>query len=378
MVFAGLLSAILAAPGCGGGAEPQPAPDGRFKAAESRPRGPLAPPAEAGPPGRLRLEVLDLAGVGEATLVRCPCPGAGHWLLVDAGGPDEAGGAERFQRALAARLPAGERLEVLVVTHEDPAHLGGAAAVLAAHPVGLYVDNGRAAAGDPTWRAAEEALAARPPEHYLNVRREGQAVLDIDFCPRPDVGAEVLRQAGFGQTRFADEASVVVRVVHGQAVAVLMGDAGRDQEEALLRQPELLPRLRCDLLRVGNGGDRGSSTAAFLEVARPRLAAIACPPPAQGVNKHLGLPKKAVLDRLAPWLEPRPGGPGEVRVCDDEASPPAETDELGDPIEEEALVVEAGWVGSWTTLSVEEAVWITAGTGDLRFESDGVRFARVD
>lgn len=378
MMMSSLL--CLVAWGCGG---PEPAPaedDGRFKAAHSRPRGPLAPLSDAPPGGRLRLTVLDLGGPGEATLVRCPCPGPGHHLLVDSGAADTLGtGSQvRFQRTLGAHLPEGARLEVLVSTHEDAAHLGGVPWLLEAHPVDLYVDNGRAAPQDPVWSAAEAALEARPPAHYLNVRRAGEAVLDIDFCPRPDVSAEVLRAPGFGHTRFADEASVIVRVVHGQAVALLMGDAGREEESALLRQPELRERLGCDLLRVGNGGDRGSSTPELLEAARPRLAAIACPPPAQGLNKLLGHPRKVTFDRLAAHLAPRPGGALELRMCDDEASPPPMTDELGDPIESDSLETEAGWTGLWVTLPVERAVWITAGRGDLRFESDGERFSPAE
>lgn len=371
-----MMMALLAlgGPGCGG-PDPQPEDDGRFKPAISRPRGPLTPTPGTG--GALTLRVLDLQGPGEATLVRCPCPGDGHWLVIDAGASDArgAGSEERFRRQLAAQLPAGARIEVLVATHEDPSHVGNLAWLLETHPVGLFVDNGRAAPRDPSWAAAEEALAAHPPAHYLNVRREGQAVLDIDFCPRTDVQAEVLRAPGFGQTRFADEASVVVRVVHGQAVALLMADAGREEEDALLRQPELRARLACDLLRVGNGGDRGGSTPSFLEAARPRLAAIACPPPAQGLNRMLGHPRKVVLDRLAPFLAARPEGPGELKVCDDEVEPPPMTDEFGEPIEGEELNPEAAYVGAWVTVPVDRLVWATAGKGDLVFVSDGERFS---
>lgn len=369
------LPALLACAGCGGPA-PSPEDDGRFKATPVRPRPPLQPLAEA-PPGRLQVEVFDLGGRGEAALVRCPCPGGPHRLLIDAGAAEsaEVGGEERFRRALEARLPAGQGLDVLVVTHEDPAHLGGVPWLLGRGPVGLYVDNGRTARGDAVWEACEQALAEHPPAWYLDVRRAGGSVLDVDFCPRADVGAEVLRFPGFGHSRFADEASVIVRVVHGEAVALFMGDAGREEEQALLRQPDVRARLRCDLLKAGNGGDRSSSTAELLEVARPRLAAIACPPPAQGLNRHLGHPHKVVLDRLGRSLDPRPGGAVTVRACDDEAAPPPATDELGDPIEVEGMIAEDDWSGAWVPVSLERGVWLTAGGGDLRFESDGMRFS---
>lgn len=361
---------------------PPPPPDGRFKAGPSgtsRARGPLAPLEGEG--GKLALDILDLRGTGEAALVRCPCPGAPHRLLVDAGAADavEKSGEARFQKALAALLPPGESIDVLLVTHEDPAHLGGVPWLLETYRVGMYVDNGRAAKNDASWLRAEEALAAFPPAHYLNVRREGEPVVEVDFCPRADVTAEVLRPAGFGHTRFADEASLVVRVVHGDAVAVLAGDAGREEEEALLRDPLLTAKLACDLLKVGNGGDRASSTPAFLAASHPRVAAIACPPAGVGRNRQLGHPQKVVLDRLAKHVQDRPGGKVTLRVCDDTAPPPAETDELGEPMPEpEGVTMDIDWAGAWRDVEVDRAVWLTAGMGDLRFESDGRRFGLAE
>ena len=354
-------------------------PDGRFKAEGSRPRPPLV--AAEGEGGKLTIDLFDLAGTGEAVLVRCPCPGAPHRLLIDAGAADavDKGGEARFQKALGALIPAGESIDVALVSHEDPAHLGGVPWLLETYRVGMYVDNGRTARNDATWNRAEEALRAFPPPYYVNVRREGGPVVEVDFCPRTDVTAEVLRPAGFGHTRFADEASLIVRVVHGEAVALLTGDAGREQEESLLRDPLLTERLRCDLLKVGNGGDRASSTPAFLAAAQPRIAAIACPPAGVGKNRQLGHPTKVVLDRLAKHLQDRPGGKVTLRVCDDTAPPPAQTDELGEPIPEpEGVTMDIDWAGTWRDVEIDRAVWLTAGMDDLRFESDGRRFGLAE
>ncbi|MCW3014164.1 MAG: hypothetical protein JWO02_1256, partial [Solirubrobacterales bacterium] len=90
----------------------------------ARPPGTPRPP----PPTGLRVTFLDV-GQGDATLLQVP----GHAVLVDTGPPDSP---------LLTRLAhAGvHRLDVLVVTHAQADHDGGAADVLAAMPVALVLD----------------------------------------------------------------------------------------------------------------------------------------------------------------------------------------------------------------------------------------------
>jgi competence protein ComEC len=103
----------------------------------------------------LELHFLDV-GQGDAIAIRTP---ADRWVLVDAGPRDDRydAGARRvlpFLRAHGVR-----RLEAMVLTHPHADHIGGAATVLRAMPVGRLIDPGKAV-GSPiyleTLRAAEE------------------------------------------------------------------------------------------------------------------------------------------------------------------------------------------------------------------------------
>ena len=128
-----------------------------------------APPTAASPPRGLRVTFLDV-GQGDATLLQH----RSTTVLVDTGPPDGP---------IVARLRrAGvRRLDLLVVTHAQADHDGGAAAVLRAMPVGLVLD-GRDGVRD----AAGARLAAEARR-----RRVAMAV--------PDAG-QVLQTGGCGCT----------------------------------------------------------------------------------------------------------------------------------------------------------------------------------
>src|SRR5207247_6424566 len=110
----------------------------------ARSAGPGAPSAP--PAGVLRISFLDI-GQGDATLVQHD----GAAVLVDTGPP---GGP-----ILARLRAAGVRgLDVLVVTHAQADHEGGAGAVLSRYPVRVLVDGGVGAA-TPEHRALAAAAA---------------------------------------------------------------------------------------------------------------------------------------------------------------------------------------------------------------------------
>ena len=121
----------------------------------TRPR-PIPGPAA----GVLRLAFLDI-GQGDATLVQS----GGHAMLVDSGPPD--GPVTQRLRHLGV-----QRLDVLVGTHAQADHIGGADRVLHALPVAVVLDGRdgiREQQGDEMVRAA--ATGAR-----IVAARAGQAI----------------------------------------------------------------------------------------------------------------------------------------------------------------------------------------------------------
>jgi competence protein ComEC len=226
--------------------------------------------------GRLRVTFLDV-GQGDATLVELP---DGARLLVD-GGP---AGPRRFdvgERVLAPFLwnLGVRRLDVVAMSHSDPDHAGGLAAVVRHFAVGEFWETGRWGAGVGD---LERALAeARPPRRLARAGDRvwaGQGLI------------QVLHPAGTGEPDENDD-SLVLRLDWRGVSVLLTGDLGARGEEALLRRG---PPLRALVVKVAHHGSRGSSGAAFLDAARPAVAVISA-----GPGNPFGHPAAETLGRLA-------------------------------------------------------------------------------
>ncbi len=227
--------------------------------------------------GSLTLHVLDV-GQGDAIAMRTP---RGRWVLVDAGPRSAAGDAGRAVVVPFLRRQGVQRLAVLVVSHGDADHLGGAPAVLRqldpelvlepGQPLGtrLYLEYLAALdAGGVPWRAA----------------RAGDTLV-ID-----SVVVAVLHPTARWLERRVEpnENSVVLRVSYGCFDAVLTGDIGEPAERVLLQSVG-----QSEVLKVGHHGSAGSTTPEWLDAVAPAAAVISV-----GRNAY-GHPAATVLRRLA-------------------------------------------------------------------------------
>jgi competence protein ComEC len=204
--------------------------------------------------GRLRVIFLDV-GQGDATLIELP---EGRRLLVD-GGP---GGARRFdvgERVLAPFLwnrPV-RRLDVVALSHSDADHVGGLAAILRHFTVGEFWENGSwGPAAEETLQALERSRTPRRVLHAGSRLWMGEALVTV---LNPDGG----------ERTDANDKSLVLRLDWRGVSLLLTGDLGWEGEERIRRQAG---PLRVTMLKVGHHGSRFSSSAPFLDVARPALA----------------------------------------------------------------------------------------------------------
>ncbi|MEY2533754.1 MAG: competence protein ComEC, partial [bacterium] len=209
----------------------------------------VAPPPAPGPPAGLRVTFLDV-GQGDATLIQHRRAS----VLVDSGPPD--GGIVERLRAAGVR-----RLDLLVVTHAQADHDGGAAAVLRAMPVGLVLD-GRDGVREPLGErmAAEARRRAVPralPEAGQTLRT-GAIELRVLW--------PALNRPGEAGGDPNDRAIVAVARV-GRVRVLLTADA----ESHVLSNLDLGP---VDVLKVSHHGSADPGLAALLERLRPRVAAI--------------------------------------------------------------------------------------------------------
>ena len=240
----------------------------------------LSVPADGG-----LVAVLDV-GQGECVVL------AGHegTVAVDCGGS----GLENAGDTAANYLQSIGRtsLDALVLTHLHADHADGVTTLLARLPVGEIILP--ASADDADGLLAEILDAAA---------RWDVPVLFLEEEARFSVGdvALELYLPGGGD---ANERGIVVRAALAGHEALIMGDAGKEAELALLRQGAL---GHADVLVAGHHGSKGASGELMLLAVRPDTAVVSV-----GYNTY-GQPAEEALARLEAYA-------GAVRRTDLEGS----------------------------------------------------------
>jgi competence protein ComEC len=227
--------------------------------------------------GILEVVMMDV-GQGDALALRSP---AGRWILVDAGPRTQSydAGARRVVPYL-RRRGVGE-VALLVLTHPDMDHVGGARAVLEGISVERVLDPGRVVGTDVFLRALEGAEKESVPWF---VARAGDSI-HVD-----GVAFRVLWPPAEGGPSGSNESSVVLEVRFGQFSLLLTGDAPTEVEEAVL--PHILSE-EIQVLKVGHHGSSTSTSPELLERISPSVALISV-----GRRNRYGHPDGSVLGRL--------------------------------------------------------------------------------
>jgi competence protein ComEC len=158
------------------------------------------------------------------------------------------------------------RVDLLVASHDDIDHAGGAASLARLLPVERYVASGRALDG------LGRTERCRRGERWS----------------WDGVGFEWLHP-GPGPIEKDNDRSCVLRVQAGPHVLLLTGDIEHAAERALLEQGGL---DAVDVLLVPHHGSRTSSTTAFVRATRPRWALVP-----SGHRNRWGFPKPDVVER---------------------------------------------------------------------------------
>jgi competence protein ComEC len=213
------------------------------------------------PPGGLRVTVLDV-GQGLSVLVQT----AGHALLYDAGPAfRDSDAGERVVVPVLQALGVGQ-LDLLLVSHADADHRGGASTVLDRHPLARVLGPvGGAAAG-----------RAGPCEAGTSWRWDG-------------VLFEVLHPAAGGAPQDDNAGSCVLHISSPGARLLLPGDIEAPEEQALASRPGL---GRADLLLAPHHGSRTSSSPPFVAATQPRYVIVS-----SGYRNRWRFPASDVVDR---------------------------------------------------------------------------------
>ncbi|RYX90383.1 MAG: DNA internalization-related competence protein ComEC/Rec2 [Comamonadaceae bacterium] len=250
------------------------------------------------PPGQFELLGADI-GQGNAVIVRT----ATHALLYDAG-PRFSSDSDAGHRVLVPLLRAlDERLDLVVISHRDNDHIGGAATVLAMQPQASLLSSIEAGNGLQAVRPARRCEAGQRWQwDGVDFEILHPQAADYHAPSRPNAMSCVLRIASHA-------------VAHSSAgaVALLAGDIELPQEQRLLGDP----RLKADFLLMPHHGSKTSSSASFLDAVMPRFALAQA-----GYRNRFGHPVNSVVQRYldrgalvvqspfcgaAGWRSDRPG-----------------------------------------------------------------------
>lgn len=229
---------------------------------------PVARPAE----GAMLVTVADV-GQGSAILVRTRT----HALLHDAGAqysPDSDAGSRVLVPLLRAfGVP---RLDLLMLSHRDSDHVGGAAAVMAALDVAALSSS--IEASHPLRASSREHRRCEAGQSWQwdGVRFE------VLHPPREDYARSDAKP---------NTMSCVLAVTDAQGQRLLLtGDLEAEQESRLVR--EQAGALKSAVLLVPHHGSKTSSTAAFVEAVAAQTAIVQA-----GYRNRFGHPAPAVVAR---------------------------------------------------------------------------------
>ena len=230
-------------------------------------------------PGDVELHVIDV-GQGDALALRT---GRGRWVVIDAGRSWKGGDAGRMAVIPYLRRYGGP-VAAFILSHPHADHAGGAASLVNALTPDEYVDGGYVLASD-AYRRSLDAVRARSVR-WRRARPEDTLVVD-------DVRMAILAPDSAWVMRMTDpnEASVVMMIEVGAVRFLLSGDAERDEEGWLVER--YADALKADVLKLGHHGSATSSTAAFLDAVRPRIAIASV-----GAGNSYGHPSAEVLASL--------------------------------------------------------------------------------
>lgn len=219
-------------------------------------------------PGQFELLAADV-GQGNAVLVRT----ANHSLLYDTG-PRFSSDSDAGSRVLVPLLRAlGERLDLLMLSHRDLDHTGGASAVLAMQP-------------------QASLLSSLEDGHELQALHPAVRCAAGQRWAWDGVTFEVLHPlaADYKGVNRSNAMSCVLRISNGSWTALLAGDIEAVQELRLVVSEPV--RLKADILLVPHHGSKTSSSAVFLDTVQPRLALVQA-----GYRSRFGHPAALVVAR---------------------------------------------------------------------------------
>ena len=205
--------------------------------------------------GQMKVTYLNV-GQGDCTIIQTE----GHNAMIDAGNNHD-----------------------LILTHPDADHIGGGDDVLEKIEVEQVIMPDVANDTMTYEEVMDDIEKENVPVEHPKVGEEfgfGDATFTV-LCPETDLVS----------SDDTNDASVGIKLVHGENSFVMCGDASEKSESAMVKR--FGSALECDVLKCGHHGSRTSTSEVFLKATNPTWAVISC-----GVDNSYGHPHQETLERL--------------------------------------------------------------------------------
>ena len=249
--------------------------------------------------------VFAAVGQGDCVHIRAE----GHDVLIDGGGQvsyeqhsnnDEQSSKdpEGYNVGKSILMPylmhsGADAVEIALVTHVHADHYKGIEELSEVFPVGAIGIPVDYRSPDMGSKNNQSTHSERPFDTSKVYYIEPDTKIDIT----EDVSIEVIWPVEVSDEPIAaddpNEHNTVYMIHYRDKKIMVTGDLLEEDELDMVDYYEGTDTLRCDILKVAHHGSKSSSSEAFLDAAKPRLAVIQC-----GRNNFYGHPHKQTLDRL--------------------------------------------------------------------------------
>ncbi len=200
-----------------------------------------------------------------------------------------------------------KKIELVVLTHPQEDHMKGLIEVIENYDVGLFLTSGGINDTNTFWKLKENMVLREIESRVVGLGdklKVGEISLEVKWPEKPSISGEVWEQISSRDewnkyVKLDDEVvlgaasnnpnddSVVFEVKYGKVSALMTGDIGVKQEQALLSMGVITP---VNVLKVAHHGSKHSSGKEFIEETRPKWALVSV-----GENNRFEHPSGDVL-----------------------------------------------------------------------------------
>jgi len=297
--------------------------------------------------GRVEVHFID---VGQADAILVVSPEKECVMLLDSGNGRYPRSSKNFRRYMLEKVPKGYEINLVVASLPHADHIGNMRWVLQNYRVRTYIDNGQ--------EYESRLYQSLMDEVHKQAKQNGLRYFvhtvtpprDQDFCEAENLDTVLLfpregYDPDFCQTN-PNNCSVIVKLLYNKTSFLFPGDAGKEQEELLLKDREVRERLPSDVLKAGDHGSDTSSSKEFLQAVSPKWVVVSSGRKGVGTNVQYKHPRLSAVTAFQELVGPSGANKRAVDVFDKARS-------------------------KWIRKSISGNLFLTARDGTVALSSDG-------